>query len=52
MMEEYMIKSSLIRTLCALSVCLIFILLKFVLKNEKIVEEVYKYLASDIVFLR
>lgn len=52
MKEEYMIKSALIRTFCALILCLLLILFKFVLKEEKIVEQVYNYLASDIVFLK
>ena len=51
-MEEYKIKSALIRTSCAVIVCLFFIVLKFVLKEEKIVSEVYNYLVSDIVFLQ
>ena len=51
MSEEYKIKSSLIRTLCALILCLLMIIMKFILKNEKIVEEVYNYLTTDIVFL-
>lgn len=51
MEEEYKIKSALIRTLCALVLCLAMIVLKFVLKDEKILEEVYNYLTSDIVFL-
>lgn len=52
MKEEYKIKSALARTLCALIVCMTMIIVKFVLKDEKILEEVYNYLASDIVFLR
>jgi len=52
MSEEYKIKSALIRTFCALAVCMLLIISKFVLKNEKIVEEVYNYLATDIVFLK
>lgn len=52
MQEESKIKSSLVRTFLALVLCLIFICLKFVFKEEKIVEEVYNYLASDIVFLK
>ncbi len=51
MSEEYKIKSALFRTLCALVLCLSMIIVKFVLKNEKILMEVYNYLASDIVFL-
>ena len=51
-MEEYKIKSALIRTLCALVLCLGMIVIKFILKDEKIVEEVYNYLSSDIVFLK
>lgn len=52
MSEEYKIKSLLFRTLCALVLCMTLILLKFVLKEEQIVEEVYNYLATDIVFLK
>ena len=52
MEEEYRIKSALLRTFCALILCLAMILLKFVLKEEKMIEEVYNYLSSDIVFLK
>lgn len=49
-MEEYKMKSALFRTLCALVVCIFFVIFKFVLKEETFLEEVYNYLASDIVF--
>ncbi len=49
-MKEEKIKSALIRTLCAMILCLLLIILKFVLKEDKIVEEIYNYLATDIVF--
>lgn len=52
MSEEYKIKSVLFRTFCVLFLCLVMIVIKFILKDEKIVEEVYNYLASDIVFLK
>ena len=52
MKEEYKIKAALIRTFCSLILCFSLILLKFVFKEEKIVAEVYNYLASDIVFLK
>ena len=52
MQEEYQIKSSLIRTFIALLLCFILVILKFIFKEDKIVEEVYNYLASDIVFLK
>ena len=52
MNEEYKIKSALLRTFCALAIVMLLIFMKFVLKNEKIVEEVYNYLTTDIVFLR
>ena len=52
MREEEKIKFALLRTLCALILCMAFIIMKFVLKNEKIVEDLYNYLATDIVFLR
>ncbi len=51
MTEENKIKSSLFRTLISLLLCLFAIILKFILKEEIFLEEVYNYLASDIVFL-
>ena len=51
MREEEKIKSALVRTLCALIVCMVLIIMKFVLKDEKIVEDLYNYLVTDIVFL-
>lgn len=52
MSEEYKIKSTLFRTLAALILCMGMVLVKFVLKEENFIEEVYNYLASDIVFLK
>ena len=52
MSEDYKIKSLLLRTLCALVLCLVLITLKFVFKDEKMVEEVYNYISTDIVFLK
>lgn len=52
MSEEYKMKSALFRTLCALILCMVMIVLKFVLKEENFIKEVYNYLASDIVFLK
>lgn len=52
MEDEYKIKSALVRAFCALILCLGLVVLKFIFKNEKIVEEVYNYLSSDIVFLK
>lgn len=52
MEDEYKIKSALVRTFCALILCLGLVVLKFIFKDEKIVEEVYNYLSSDIVFLK
>ena len=52
MEEEFKMKSILFRTLCAILIGLVMFVLKFVLKEEKIVEEVYNYLASDVVFLK
>ncbi|MBO5352720.1 MAG: hypothetical protein J6A77_05420 [Lachnospiraceae bacterium] len=51
MTEESRIKSALLRTFVALVLCMGLIVLKFVLKNEKIVEGLYNYLTTDIVFL-
>ncbi len=52
MEEEYKMKSALVRTFCAILFGLAMIVLKFVLKEDSFVEEVYKYLATDIVFLK
>jgi len=52
MEEEYQIKSMLLRTFLAIVICLAIFVLKFILKEENFVEEVYNYLASDIVFLK
>ena len=51
MQEHDKIKSTLLRALCSMFFCMIVIVLKFVLKEEKIVEELCNYIASDIVFL-
>lgn len=51
MEEEYQMKSILLRTFFAMVLCLVVFILKFVMKDEIFVEEVYNYLASDIVFL-
>lgn len=52
MQEEVKMKSVLIRTFCAIFIGLVLFIMKFVLKEEKFVEEVYNYIASDIVFLK
>ncbi len=52
MEEEYKIKSALIRTFFSVLLCLIMMVFKFILKEENIVQEVYNYLSSDIVFLK
>ena len=52
MEEEYQIKSILIRTFFSIVFCLVIFVMKFVLKEKNFVEEVYNYLASDIVFLK
>lgn len=49
--EESKIKSALLRTFISLVLCLGLIIIKFVLKDEKIVEDLYNYLTTDIVFL-
>ena len=51
MSEEAKIKSTLLRTFIALVLCVGLIIVKFVLKDEKIIEDLYNYLATDIVFL-
>lgn len=51
MREDDKIKSALLRTLCSMLLCMAFVVLKFILKEEKIVQAVCNYLASDIVFL-
>ena len=52
MEEEFKMKSALFRTFCAVFFGLVIFLMKFVLKEEVFVEEVYNYLATDIVFLK
>ena len=52
MSEEYKMKSLLLRTFCAMVLCMILIVLKFITRDLKIVEEVYNYLTTDIVFLK
>ena len=52
MSEETKIKSALVGTFCALVLCLMLVILKFIIQDENFVEQVYKYLASDIVFLK
>lgn len=49
-MEEYKMKSTLIRTLCALVICTFFVAIKFFMKDIDFLEEVYNYLSSDVVF--
>ncbi len=51
MQEQNKIKSALIRTLCAMFLCIMMIMLKFILKEERIVEELCNYISSNIVFL-
>ena len=52
MEEEYKIKSVLFRTFCAILLGLVLFVMKFILKEESFVEEVYNYIATDIVFLK
>ena len=50
--EEYKMKSVLFRTFCAILLGLVLFVMKFILKEERFVEEVYNYIATDIVFLK
>ena len=52
MEDEYKIKSMLLRTFCAIVLCLVTLVMKFVLQENNFVEDVYNYLATDIVFLK
>lgn len=52
MVKEYKIQSALLRVLFSLLVCLFLVVFKIILKEEKIIEEIYNYLSTDIVFLR
>lgn len=52
MEEEYKMKSVLLRTFCAILLGLVLFVMKFILKEESFVEEVYNYIATDIVFLK
>jgi len=51
-MEEDKMKSAMFRVMLSLLLCLVMIILRFVLKEAKITEEIYNYLTTDIVFLR
>lgn len=51
MEEEYKIKSVLFRTIISMLLCLAAVIIKFVLKEEDIMDKVYNYLSNDIVFL-
>ncbi len=51
MQEQSKIKSALLRMLCAMFLCIMMIMLKFILKEEQMVEELCNYIASNIVFL-
>ena len=52
MEEEFKMKSVLFRTFFSILIGLVLFVMKFVLKEENFVEEVYNYLATDIVFLK
>ena len=52
MQEEFKMKSVLFRTFCSILIGLVIFVMKFILKEENFVEEVYNYLSSDIVFLK
>ena len=52
MEEEFKMKSVLFRTFCAILCALILFVMKFILKENKFVEEVYNYIVTDIVFLK
>lgn len=52
MKEEYQIKSTLLRTFFALVLCLTMLALKYMFKEEKMVEDICNYLLSDVVFLK
>ena len=50
MKPENKIKTVLLQIICSVIICMALIVLKFVLKEESILTELYNYLISDIVF--
>ncbi len=49
--RETKMKLAVIEVLIAVILCMLLVILKFVLKEEKIIEDIYNYLVTDIVFL-
>jgi len=50
MRQEYKIKISMIQILFSVLICIIFIVMKFIFREEDMITELYNYLISDIVF--
>ncbi len=50
MKEEDKIKWSLFRVFCAICICMLLGVIKFVFKQEELIETVYNYMITDIVF--
>ena len=44
------IKIVLLQTFCSVLLCIILITIKYVFQKEELLEELYNYLISDIVF--
>ena len=49
--KEIKMKFLLLQILVSVLLCIFLIAIKFVLRQENIVEEIYNYLITDIVFL-
>lgn len=49
--RETKMKLAVIEVLIAVILCMLLVILKFVLKEDKIIEDIYNYLVTDIVFL-
>lgn len=51
MEKETKMKRMLCQVFVSVLLCIVMIVMKFILKEEKILEEIYNYLITDIVFL-
>ena len=51
MEKDRKIKIVIIKVLISVLLCMVLVILKFVVKEENMIEEIYNYLITDIVFL-
>lgn len=51
MEKDIKLKIAIIKTLFSMLLCVLLLIIKFVFKEEHVIEEIYNYLITDIVFL-